>query len=124
MKTKQISTTLRNMSDHDLQYILTNQPGPTFTSMRQELKGGYTAIQRLAEGKVLTKTNNDSIRLLADAYSGYDKFWIPYLERDYKKCLSILKKDITELIKGQNSARIKWLIGSGVKTEMKRRGLL
>ena len=123
MRTKQSSTSLRNMSEEDLQFILVNQPGPTFGGMRQELKRGYAAIQKLAEDKIPTKANRDSIRFLADAYSGYNELWVPYREKNYKRCLSVLKKDITELGRRLNSARMKWIIGSGVKSELRRRGL-
>ena len=123
MRTKQSSSSLRSMSDNDLRFILANQPGPTFGGMKKELKRAYAAIKRKAGFTGFTKGDRDSIRSLADAYSGYDELWKPYQRNEYERCLEVLKKDISELSRRLNSARLKWLIGSGVKSELKRRGL-
>ena len=123
MRTKQSSSSLRKMSDDDLRGLEMNSPGMTFGGMREELKGLLKPIERMAKGEA-NETDYRKVKVFGYAWAGYDDLWIPYQRKNYKRCLDVLRSDISELRKRTNNARDMWIITSGVKTELKRRGLL
>ena len=122
MRTKQSSSSLRKMSSDDLEQLEINSPGMTFGGMREELKGLLKPIERMAKGEA-SKTDYEKVKVFGYGWAGYDDLWIPYHKRDYKRCLDVLRSDIYEVRRRTNNARNVWMITTGVKTELRRRGL-
>lgn len=119
-RTKLTSSSLRMMSDSDLRSLERISPGMTFGTMKSELKSIYSAVDRMDKG---TATERDfrGVDEFGYAYAGYDDFWSPYQRRNYKLALSVLKDDISNLSRRTNKARMKWVIKTGVKSEIARR---
>ena len=122
MTTKQSSSSLRNMSDRDLQFLESNESGLTFSDMKRALNGLKTVVKKVEKGTA-TEADLKGIGYFSYAYAGYDGFFTPFRKGNYKRCLKVLDKDISDLTKKLNSARMKWQIATGVKTEVKRRKL-
>ena len=122
MRTKLGSTSLRNMSDDDLRFLESDKSGITFAEVKKMLNGLKTAVKKIQNG---TETDADlkGIGHFGYAYAGYDDFFTPFHKGNYKRCLTVLDKDISDLTKKLNSARMKWMIATGVKTELKKRKL-
>ena len=121
MRTKQSSSSLRKMSDSDLDFLALNiESGVTFSGVKGQLKKVYNAIERMYQGKT-NKADYEAVRHFGYGYAGYDDLWVPYQKKDYKKCLEVLKKDISEVTKKTNKARMTWMITSGVVSEIRRR---
>jgi len=68
-----------------------------------------------------TRKDFDTVKVFGYYWSGYDDFWTEYHKKDYKRCLKVLKRDISELTRRTNKARIQWSIATGVATEIARR---
>ena len=120
MRTKLSSGSLRSMSDNELQALEANFPGMTFGGVREELKRLLKPIERMAKGEA-SKADYEKVKDFGFAWAGYDELWSPYQKKNYKRCLEVLRKDISELRRRLNSARMKWIITSGVKAEIARR---
>lgn len=119
-RTKLSSASLRLMSDEDLGQLEANMPGATFGSIRQQLRDIYASIKRMQEG-IATEKDYKRVTFFGYGYAGYDDFFGPYEKKNYKKCLDVLKRDISELTRRTNKARMQWIITSGVKSEIARR---
>ena len=123
MRTKQSSSSLRKMSDDDLRELEINSPGMTFGGMGIELKGLLKSIERMDKGEA-SKADYERVKVFGYGWAGYDDLWIPYKKKNYKRCLDVLKGDISDVRRRTNDSRLIWMITTGVKTELRRRGLL
>ena len=109
------------MSDKELDFLVLNtECSVTFSGIKGQLNKVYNAIERMYQGKT-NKTDYKTVEHFGYAYAGYDDLWIPYKKKNYKKCLEVLKKDILEVIKKTNKARMIWIVTSGVISEIRRR---
>ena len=119
MRTKQNSSSLRTMSNDDLKYLAEISFDETFGDIKSELEKLSNIVKRKIKG---TSTQKDNQSIINFGYGhDYGEFFEPYHEKRYKKCLDVLKKEISDVKRKVNRVRLQWLIGTGVKSEIARR---
>jgi len=120
-KSNYASKDIKQMSTSDLKLIAGNDTESTFGEFIKMLESVKTSLIRMKSGK---GTEQDTKRLKHFGYgwAGWDELWSPYMRGDYGICVKVVDEAIRDLKKKTNNARITWLVGSGVLTELKRRG--
>jgi len=122
MKTNWKSSSLRNMSDTSLKEIYRLDSGTKFSEIKKDLWKVLRCVEKMEKG-IATKKDEICVDLFGRSWGGYDQLFVPLSRREYKKAIGILKKELKEVKEHQNIARKKWGIATGVKTELRRRGL-